>query len=162
MKDDPIRKLAEEGDADAQAILGAIYLRGSGVPQDYKKAENWLHKAALQGDAAAQSLLAGLYFEGKDLPLDYTKAAHWYRKAAMQGKADCQWLLAMMHSEGFGLPKNQTKAHAWMNLAAAQGDKQAVRDRDKLERQMTPEQITQAQALAAKLHKRIEARTRKR
>ena len=115
--------------------------------------------AAEQGDPDAQDFLGSLHFNGWGVPRNDREAVKWYRKAAEQGKAHAQWNLAVMYRQGWGVLKYLPEAHAWMNLAAAQGDKRAVRDRDKLERQMTPEQITQAQALAAKLHKRIEART---
>jgi len=41
-----IRASAEQGDADAQALLGAMYFNGKGVTQDYKEAVKWYRKAA--------------------------------------------------------------------------------------------------------------------
>src|SRR3989337_2079662 len=51
------RKLAEQGGAEAQNNLGAMYHEGEGVPQDYKEAVKWFRKAAEQGNAPAQSNL---------------------------------------------------------------------------------------------------------
>ena len=48
------RPLAEQGNADAQNNLGAMYDKGQGVPQDYKEAFNWYRKSAEQGDAEAR------------------------------------------------------------------------------------------------------------
>lgn len=42
-------KAAEQGNAQDQNILGDMYLRGNGVPQDYKLAMFWYRKAAEQG-----------------------------------------------------------------------------------------------------------------
>ena len=41
--------LAEQGNADAQYLLGGVYFIGEGVPQDYKTAVKWTTRAAEQG-----------------------------------------------------------------------------------------------------------------
>ena len=40
------RPLAEQGDANMQAILGAMYSEGLGVAQDYAEALKWYRRAA--------------------------------------------------------------------------------------------------------------------
>jgi len=40
-----LRKAAEEGDADAQDILGHYYRDGVGIPKDFVKAHKWLNLA---------------------------------------------------------------------------------------------------------------------
>ena len=47
------RQAAEEGDADAQAILGVMYATGQDVPQDYVQAHKWFNLAAAQGKVSA-------------------------------------------------------------------------------------------------------------
>ena len=47
------RCLADQGDANAEFQLGAMYLSGSGVPQDYVIAQKWLNLAAAGGDEEA-------------------------------------------------------------------------------------------------------------
>lgn len=44
-----LRPLAEQGNAEAQRHLGHLYLKGLGVPQDYKEAIRWYSRAAEQG-----------------------------------------------------------------------------------------------------------------
>ena len=46
--------VAEQGNADAQWLLGSMYEEGKGVPQDYKIAVKWYTHAAEQGYARAQ------------------------------------------------------------------------------------------------------------
>ena len=41
-------KAAEQGDADAQLLLGIMYNNGEGVPQDDKEAVKWYRLAAVQ------------------------------------------------------------------------------------------------------------------
>ncbi len=43
--------LAEQGNADAQSILGEMYDDGQGFAQDYAEAVKWYRKAAEQGQA---------------------------------------------------------------------------------------------------------------
>ena len=45
--------LAEQGDADAQVLLGFMYDRGRGVPQDYVLALMWWTIAAIKGNKDA-------------------------------------------------------------------------------------------------------------
>ena len=52
-----ILEAAEQGDADAQFLLGACYLSGKGVVKDGVKAIEWYEKAAKQGHAVAQESL---------------------------------------------------------------------------------------------------------
>jgi hypothetical protein len=53
-----LTKLAEAGNAQAQAQLGDMYWYGDGMPVDLKQAEYWFTKAAQSGDAKAQGSLA--------------------------------------------------------------------------------------------------------
>ena len=48
------RKAADQGDADAQYILGYCYETGAGVPKDTAQAADWYRKAATQGHTNAR------------------------------------------------------------------------------------------------------------
>ena len=54
---DDLRARADQGDAEAQFALGAVYATGRGVPQDAREAVRWFRLAAEQGHAAAQASL---------------------------------------------------------------------------------------------------------
>lgn len=66
-----VRKSADQGLADAQAVLGEIYFDGSfGVTKDIEKAAELFDKAALQGQKDAQRYM-GIYMWNKaeaDIP----------------------------------------------------------------------------------------------
>jgi TPR repeat protein len=47
------RPMAEEGNAAAQLLLGFMYERGQGVPQDFVQAHLWFNLAARQGEEKA-------------------------------------------------------------------------------------------------------------
>lgn len=48
------RALAEQGHAEAQCLLGAMYAQGQCVTQDLVVAEMWFNLSAAQGDLGAQ------------------------------------------------------------------------------------------------------------
>ena len=52
---------AEQGNMDAQYIVGMIYLYGLSGVKDCYTAQKWLHQAAQSGQRAAQEQLAFLY-----------------------------------------------------------------------------------------------------
>lgn len=43
------RKAAEQGLAEAQSLLGSMYLEGQGVRQDFNQAKEWFDKACDSG-----------------------------------------------------------------------------------------------------------------
>jgi TPR repeat protein len=47
------RLAADQGRADAQALLGHMYADGQGVPQDYVSAHMWFNLSAAQGEQQA-------------------------------------------------------------------------------------------------------------
>jgi hypothetical protein len=142
------RPLADQGVAEAQFNLGAMYDNGEGVPQNQAEAVRWYRKAAYQGSAPAQYGLAGKYHDGQGVPKNDAEAASWYRKAADQGEATAQGRLGVMYLAGVGVPRDNVQAYMWLNLSAARGIKRAAEERDKLAQSMTPAQIAQAQKLA--------------
>ena len=51
------RSAAEQGNADAQYLLGNCYIGGLGVEKDKVEAVKWFSKAAAQGNVKAQKIL---------------------------------------------------------------------------------------------------------
>jgi uncharacterized protein len=113
------RPLAEEGRADAQTRLGAMYDNGNGVAQDYGEAIKWYRKAADQGYAEAQNRLGLMYYDGNGVPKDYVQAYKWFSLAASKYEA-----LEALRPEA------------------------AIQNRDRVAAKMTPAQIAEAQKLA--------------
>src|SRR5262245_10539441 len=124
------RPMAEQGYAEGQNNLGALYANGQGVPQDYVEAAKWYRLAADQGYAAAQYNLGEVYATGHGVPQDYTEAAKWFRLAADQGDADAQYHLAYLYASGQGLPRDHVRAHMWFSLSAIKGTQNAEWSRD--------------------------------
>jgi TPR repeat protein len=145
---DEFRPLAELGDKNAQHYLGVIYSSGLSVPQDYAEAIRWFRLAAEQGDAFSQDYLGIMYQAGIGVPQDDAEALRWYRLAAEQGLAIAQNALGFMYELGKGVPKDNVKAHMWYNIGAANGDALGGESRQNIADQMTPADISEAQAMA--------------
>jgi len=144
-----ITPLARAGNADAEHLLGLMYYMGRGVQRDYRQAFSWHYKAALQGKADAQYVIGAMYYTGNSVPQDQQLAVTWFRKAAEQGHADAQHALGLMYRYHVaGMPQDVVIAYMLWNLAAASGNRSATEQRAIIARQMTQEQVEEAQALS--------------
>ena len=110
-----------------------------------------LRSCVEQGDAFAQSWLGNAYRTGNKLvgvPKDIAEAVRLKTLAAEQGYWPAKQDLGNMYEDGEGVPKDYVLAYMWSNLAAAQGNIPAGLRRDRLEQQMTREQIAEAQRMS--------------
>ena len=95
-------KAAEQGLAEAQFNLAAMYNFGEGIQKDMEKSVHWLTKAAEQGLAKAQNNLGCSYDRGEGVPIDLEKARYWWTKASEQGHEMAQKNLAARSTSGGG------------------------------------------------------------
>ena len=80
-----LRKLADQGNADAQWQMGIRYHNGENVPHNDAQAMQWFLRAAEQGNVAAQSALGAYYWAGRGVPEDLSKAYFWSAIALANG-----------------------------------------------------------------------------
>ena len=80
-----LRKLADQGDAEAQFQMGVRYHNGEDVPQDDTQAMQWFLRSAEQGHVDAQSHLGAYYWAGRGVPEDLSKAYFWSAIALAEG-----------------------------------------------------------------------------
>lgn len=150
-----LRRSADTGDISAQTQLGAFYVAGNGVPQDYREGAKWLRKAADQGDTTAQFLLAGMYVEGKGVPKDSSEAVKWYRKAAELGDDGAQIALGVCYVNGDGVGRDVAQGYAWLSVADANGNEKAREFVAILEKEMTAGQLAEGTKIARALFRRL-------
>jgi len=115
---------------------------------DYATALKEWKPLAETGNEVAQYNLGHTYYNGQGVSQDYAEAVKWYRLAAEQGVALAQINLGFMYDEGNGVPQDYAMAHMWYNIGAANGHKLSGTNRDSLSKQMTPSDISKAQAMA--------------
>ena len=127
-----VKRMAESGDAEAQASIGYFYLGSkfrSGIfsprdlirqleeKPDYAEAAKWFRLAAEQGHVEAYSRLAGLYAPGmrhglvggEIILLDNETLPEVYRRRAEKG-----------------VPQDLAEAAKWYQLSAEQGYKESM------------------------------------
>ena len=147
-----IKPFAELGDGLLQSTVGLMYQHGKGTLKNDREAVKWYRKAAEQGVSFAQVNLGFMYDHGRGVPQDYAEAVKWYRMAAEQGEGRGQLNLGIKYGKGHGIPQDYVQAHKWFNLSISNLQeverKEAILNREKAERKMTPDQIAEAQKLA--------------
>lgn len=124
-------KASEQGLANAQSVLGSMYEKGEGVPQNYEKAFELRQKAFEQGHIYAACNLGRMYEEGYGVQQNYEKAAELYQKGVELGHDKAMIKLGEMYESGKGVPQNYEKACELYQMAADKGSSKAI---DKLEK----------------------------
>lgn len=105
------QKAAEQGNVEANYLIGKMYFEGVCVENDNEIAADWYKKAAEKDYADAQNMLAKMYFEGIGVQQDYDKSAKWALKALeFNDYTESLYVLSMMYLSGMGVPKDDDKA----------------------------------------------------
>lgn len=88
-----LKRMADQGNARAEAELGRAYYFGLGVARNNSLAFNLLKVAAMANDPDAQFYLAVLYSEGDGALPDDNLAVRWLKNAAEAGHQQAQQTL---------------------------------------------------------------------
>ena len=139
------RLLAERGDARAQFNVGVCYETDQDDPAE---AIRWHRRAAAQGHELAMWNLYTMYRRHHGVPPGQQAASDWLRQAAEDGDAVAQYLVAEASIYGIDKPSNLVKAYMWLSLSANQGFPAAIRERELLERRLSPSQVAKGLQLA--------------
>jgi hypothetical protein len=111
-----LRKLADQGDADAQWQMGVTYHNGEELPHDDAQAMQWFLRAAEKGHVNAQATLGAYYWAGRGVPQDLSKAYFWSAIALAQGdensKSRLQGLASQMTQAQVSAARQQ--AEIWI------------------------------------------------
>lgn len=116
--------MAEQGDANAQANLGILYLRGLGVSKDIEHAVQLFHESAAKGNGQAEFQLGLMFAKGVGVQQDYSEAMRWYEMAAEQGDLSAGYAgygIGRLFEEGYGVPQDEKAAATWYRKAAEKG-----------------------------------------
>ena len=95
-----LQPLADQGNAQAETLVGVMYFRGLGVAKDAAQGMALAQKAAAQGDMGSENFLGNAYENGSGVNKDYGQAMAWYRKAAEQGDSTAENNLGTMYLNG--------------------------------------------------------------
>jgi TPR repeat protein len=136
---DEVRKLvrkAEQGDANAQFMLGLAYRDGSlGFSRDDSEAAKWIRKSATQGHDGAKALLESIRTasiptseQSQQSQVTVTRSSLTVDEKisslvsqANFGEARAKFELGEIYQRGYGVPQDYKKAVDWYRKAAEQG-----------------------------------------
>ena len=92
-----LKKVAAQGNAEAQFYMGCMHAEGNGVGKDESKAIEWLAKAATQKNTRAMGMLASLLFSRNQGEKDLIDAYVWSHLAAeydpIQSKTSARFVI---------------------------------------------------------------------
>ena len=151
-----LRPLADQGDTNAQADMGYMYLNGFGVEKNGGQAVRWFFRSADNGNPKAQAMLAHLYFRGDaGVSRDLALSAKWDRRAADQGYAEAEYDLGALYENGFGVAQDYVEAMKWSILAIShyassqtESRRLATVNRDRQAEHLSPAEIAEAERRA--------------
>jgi len=112
-----VKRMAHEGDVEAQFLLGSAYEDGLAVEPDAAASISWYAKAADGGHSVAIWNLA--YHAARQG--DHDQAAMYLTRAAEGGDVVAMNDLGVSYSAGKGVPKNNEMAMKWYRKAADLG-----------------------------------------
>ncbi len=142
-----ITSQANQGNADAQNLLGIWYYNGNKVKQNYVQAMQWWIEAAKKNHAEAIGHLGDCYLQGHGVKQDSTKAEQLYIRSLRSGnktlvaelsaraeKGDlfsCLFV-ASCYKNGIGTKRNQKDALRFYTMAAEKGSAEGMRETGKM------------------------------
>ena len=115
---------------------------------DFSTALRIFRNFAEQGDSTAQYILGVMYRDSQGVLQDDKEAVKWFQQSAEQGNPKAQLNLAFMYLTGAGVRQDKVYAHMWWSIAASNGSEVGARNRDRVVKEMTKDQIAKAQRLA--------------
>lgn len=120
---------------------------------NYDAALKEFRALADQGDGKSAYFVGVFYHNGFGVQRDDAEAAKWFKRAAEQNHPLAQYYMGKLSEQGRGVDKDLVAADMWFTLS----EKGAANERDvaytqkeinRIERRMTPDQITKAKDLA--------------
>lgn len=120
---------AELGYPQAQATIGALYLRGlpSLLERNTDKGIKLLSKAVRAKSLTARFNLGMAYYNGDGVEKNLFKASQWLRLAVKQNFSEAQYSLGLLLLEGGeGISKNTIEGLGLLKLAANQNHQMAL------------------------------------
>ena len=155
-------KSAEQGYVDAEFRLGAMCdMRGN-----HAEAEQWFTKAAKKGNSPSALMLFYHYGKGfnilgafiPDIKQDQAAATKWIIKAVENNDSPAdeqlgmEQMLSERYEKGLGVKKDIIESEKWLILACSYHNPTNApgpqTERSRLEKQLSPEQIKEAQKRA--------------
>lgn len=160
-----LHRVAEQGNADAQAALCVYHLDNNPLAPKYEQALTWCTRSASQGNVYALGALGSMYSGGRGVEADPERATDLYLLAAELGEPLSQFHAGAMFRGNRGLGADYVRTYKWFTVFIehlASGPYSLGREQDHeghskvmlqrraaIEAKMTPGQVVEGQRLAA-------------
>jgi TPR repeat protein len=115
------KEAAAKGSKTAPTLLGQLYEKGLGVPQDFNKAAEWYAKGAALGDVDAQFALGVMLVEGRGIKQNKSQAAQSFEIAAKKDHPVALYNLALIYASGSEREKDLKKSAQLLERSANLG-----------------------------------------
>ena len=148
-----------------QIILGVVFLSVFSISSDvradfegaWKAYQRGQYNAAVReflwcaekGDDLCQLYLGDIYYYGHGTVVRRDRATYWYHKSAKQKNGTAARRLFALYSRTLSVPGNNVKAYMWFKIAQILGQNVSAKREIRLTAGMTPNEIDEAQRLAA-------------
>ena len=117
--------LAEQGQENAQSLVGTFYQHGLGTKKDMKLAFKWYLRSAERGASDGQNNVGYCYKFGKGVKKNLTTAFEWFKKAA--GESNRALLnLGLCFRDGEGVEQDFSEAIKIFKLLVDKNDEDGI------------------------------------
>ena len=120
------QEAAKQGHVQSMAMLGAYYMKGFVVDQDFDESFYWLKKAAEKGHVGGELALGYHYAYGLGVQSDLEKAFGWYMRAADHGNRDAMNEIGKYFIIGSVVPHDYAMALRYFEESASMGNRDAL------------------------------------
>ena len=117
--------IAENGDPDAQYLVGRLYRDGPVLIPDSVKTQYWFDQAARQGVVAAQYELGMLLLTNDSEVRDLKSGIQWLEYAVRHGSDCATYQLGKEYFKGEVVEQNAVKAAEYLTQSAESGNQYA-------------------------------------
>lgn len=123
-----VRRLANEGDEEANIALSVMLIAGIGVEKDVAQALSRAESIARDSKNYSVTEAIGLVFKFGlyKTPVNHNKAEELLRQAALNNRAIAAKMLAQYYFEGDFFKKDISEAARWYKVAAKLGDAESM------------------------------------
>ena len=115
------KKLADNGNPQAQFKLGNMYETGRSVGMDPGAARQWYEKAAANNFKPAKNRLTYLQVKRNGFKLEHKSWLSEVLADANDGDGEASMILGEMYEQGIGMPKNLAQAQTEYKRATVKG-----------------------------------------
>lgn len=120
-----LQRLAEDGEAHAQYLMGKLWRDGPLLIPDIQKAKYWFTQAANIGLPEAQYALGKLLLSDDPEARDPDEGIRWLKQAAQNGSHYAAYRLGKLYLRGEQVPKDVPRALEYLAASAEQGNQYA-------------------------------------